>query len=275
MAEQHTFPFSFKHRFPEWQTEFEAVLLEGDSQKLSQRVEVAEAAIRLRLKSVVNSADGNIERVAISDARRLMALVQDVDSLLETKLNWHNNNRPPDQLPSGPGVLTALSGWRADYNPCRPFEKLLLNVAEDKGLISSAKHEAAPNLNCHEETNDPSGLKKNLSILRPSKMILSHIPESEFPNEPTLTEPSAVHQGLNPGDRVEGVGNFGKPLGEFGTVEQANDDEAIVKWDDDGRMTIRQPWLQKIQSASKTPRIEPHRTLVAGLLRPTADGSKG
>ena len=209
---------------------------------MSQRVEVAEAAIRLRLKSVANSADGNIERVAISDARKLMTLVQDADSLVETKLNWHNNNRSPDQLPSDARALIALSGCRSDYNPRRPFEKLVLNVAEHNGLISAAKQEAATNLNCHEEINYPSNLSKmNLAIPTPSKLILSHSSESEFPNEPTLTEPSAVHQGLNPGDRVEGLGNFGKPLGEFGTVEQANDDEAIVKWDDDGRMTIRQP----------------------------------
>jgi hypothetical protein len=39
---------------------------------------------------------------------------------------------------------------------------------------------------------------------------------------------------LSPRDRVEGLGNFGKPNGEFGTVERANEDDAVVKWDDDG-----------------------------------------
>ena len=51
---------------------------------------------------------------------------------------------------------------------------------------------------------------------------------------------------LTPGDRVEGLGNFGKPTGELGTVEQANEDDAVVKWDEDGRMRLRQPWLKKI-----------------------------
>jgi hypothetical protein len=51
---------------------------------------------------------------------------------------------------------------------------------------------------------------------------------------------------LNPGDRVEGLGNFGIPTGELGTVERANEDDAVVKWDDDGRMRIRQPWLKKL-----------------------------
>jgi hypothetical protein len=36
------------------------------------------------------------------------------------------------------------------------------------------------------------------------------------------------------------------PTGELGTVEKATEDDAIVKWDDDGRMKIRQPWLKKI-----------------------------
>jgi len=34
--------------------------------------------------------------------------------------------------------------------------------------------------------------------------------------------------------------NFGKPTGEFGTVERANEDDAVVKWDDDGCMRLRQ-----------------------------------
>ena len=35
--------------------------------------------------------------------------------------------------------------------------------------------------------------------------------------KPALAEPPATDQDLNPGDRVEGLGNFGKPTGEFGT----------------------------------------------------------
>jgi hypothetical protein len=29
-------------------------------------------------------------------------------------------------------------------------------------------------------------------------------------------------------------------------AEQANEDDAVVKWDDDGRMRLQQPWLKKI-----------------------------
>jgi hypothetical protein len=67
-----------------------------------------------------------------------------------------------------------------------------------------------------------------------------------LPKAPRLVEPSATCQELNPGDRVEGLGNSGKPTGEFGTLEQANEDDAVVEWDDDDRMRLRQPWLKKV-----------------------------
>jgi hypothetical protein len=35
-----------------------------------------------------------------------------------------------------------------------------------------------------------------------------------------LSEPSATGEALTPGDRVEGLGNFGRPTGEFGTVSE-------------------------------------------------------
>ena len=77
---------------------------------------------------------------------------------------------------------------------------------------------------------------------------LSHpgaTPDSERAKKPHLTEPPPSDQEAIPGDRVEGLGDFGKPTGEIGTVEQANEDDAVVKWDDDGRMRLRQPWLKK------------------------------
>ena len=78
---------------------------------------------------------------------------------------------------------------------------------------------------------------------------LSHpgaTPDSERAKRPPLAEPSAANQDLSPGDRVEGLGNFGKLTREFGTVEQTNEDDAVVKWDDDGRTRLRQPWLKKV-----------------------------
>src|ERR1700676_3406460 len=70
--------------------------------------------------------------------------------------------------------------------------------------------------------------------------------ESDRAKRPRLVQPPAPNSELNPGDRVEGLANFGKPTGEFGTVEQTNEDDALVKWDDDGRMRLRQPWLKKV-----------------------------
>ena len=70
--------------------------------------------------------------------------------------------------------------------------------------------------------------------------------DSDRAKKPRLAEPPANDQELNPGDRVEGLGNFGKPTGEFGTVEQANEDDAVVKWDDAGRMRLPQPSLKKV-----------------------------
>jgi hypothetical protein len=78
---------------------------------------------------------------------------------------------------------------------------------------------------------------------------LSHrgaTPDSDRARRPPLVEPAASGQQLNPGDRVEGLGDFGMPTGELGTVERANEDDAVVKWDDDGRVRLQQPWLRKV-----------------------------
>jgi hypothetical protein len=92
--------------------------------------------------------------------------------------------------------------------------------------------------------------KKPIPKLRKSpEPPLSHrgaIPDSDRAKRPPLAEPPATGEELSPGDRVEALGNFGTPTGEVGTVERANDEDAVVKWDDDGRMRIRQPWLKKV-----------------------------
>jgi hypothetical protein len=70
--------------------------------------------------------------------------------------------------------------------------------------------------------------------------------DADRARKPRLADPSPSGTQLTPGDRVEGLGDFGKPTGEFGTVERANEEDAVVKWDDDGRMRLRQPWLKKV-----------------------------
>ena len=70
-------------------------------------------------------------------------------------------------------------------------------------------------------------------------------PDSDRAKKPRLAElPS--NEELNPGDRVEGLGNFGKPTGDFGTIQQTNEEDAIVEWDGDGRTRLHKPWLKKI-----------------------------
>jgi len=71
-------------------------------------------------------------------------------------------------------------------------------------------------------------------------------PDAHRAKKPPLAEPAATYEELSPGDRVEGLGNFGKPTGEIGTVERTNEEDAVVKWDDDGRTRLHQPWLKKI-----------------------------
>jgi hypothetical protein len=91
--------------------------------------------------------------------------------------------------------------------------------------------------------------KPTPKLRRAPQPPLSHpgaTPDSDRAKKPPLAEPPATDQELNPGDRVEGLGNFGKRTGEFGTVEQSNEEDAIVKWDDDGRKRLHQPSLKKV-----------------------------
>jgi hypothetical protein len=86
-------------------------------------------------------------------------------------------------------------------------------------------------------------------LRKASQPPLSHaraVPDTDRAKRPPLSEPAATGQELAPGDRVEGLGDFGRPTGEFGTVERTNEEDAVVKWDDDGRMRLHQPSLKKI-----------------------------
>ena len=78
-----------------------------------------------------------------------------------------------------------------------------------------------------EETLMIHGAKKPTPKLgkapQPPLSRAGAIPDSDRAKRPPLSEPSATGQELTPGDRVEGLGNFGKPTGEIGTVERAND----------------------------------------------------
>ena len=62
-------------------------------------------------------------------------------------------------------------------------------------------------------------------------------------------KPPLAETGLPPvecGDRIKEIGVFGSLTGEAGTVIVANEHEAVVKWDDDGRELLRQSYLVKM-----------------------------
>jgi hypothetical protein len=99
--------------------------------------------------------------------------------------------------------------------------------------------------NMTDSTNNPTA-----KLHKAPQPPLSHpgaTPDSDRARKPPLVEPSPTSEELSPGDRVEGLGDFGKPTGELGTVQQANEDDALVKWDNDGRVRVHQPSLKKIQ----------------------------
>ena len=75
--------------------------------------------------------------------------------------------------------------------------------------------------------------------------------DADRAKKPPLADPSATNEELRPGDRVEGLGNFGKPTGEIGTVERTNEEDAVAKWDDDGRTRLHQPSLKKVYPATR------------------------
>jgi hypothetical protein len=70
-------------------------------------------------------------------------------------------------------------------------------------------------------------------------------PDSERARRPPLVQLPADGEELTRGDRVEGLDDFGKPSGEFGTVQRSKEDEAEVKWDDDGCVRVRLSSLRK------------------------------
>ncbi len=96
--------------FPTWQNEVEAVLLEVELRNLPQRLEVAKAAVTLRLKDLVDDSKSRLERVAIADAKKLIVLVQEVNAVLDDKQHDLNIQTVSDGTHGYRGALDALSG---------------------------------------------------------------------------------------------------------------------------------------------------------------------
>jgi hypothetical protein len=72
-------------------------------------------------------------------------------------------------------------------------------------------------------------------------------PDAYRAKKPPLVEPPPPRSDLKPGDRVAGLSDFGRPTGLFGIVERTNEDDAVVKWEGDGRVRVHQIWLKKLE----------------------------
>ena len=64
-------------RFPDWQNEFEAAVIEFDPLKLPQMVEVAENAIFTRWAQLMDNTDARDEREALVDAMHILWALKD------------------------------------------------------------------------------------------------------------------------------------------------------------------------------------------------------
>jgi hypothetical protein len=62
------------------------------------------------------------------------------------------------------------------------------------------------------------------NIQAEKKLLLVHL--NPLPSEPNARDPA------------ERLGNFGKPTGELGRVEQPNEDDVLVEWDGGGHMRL-------------------------------------
>jgi hypothetical protein len=94
----------------------------------------------------------------------------------------------------------------------------------------------------------PTNLAPKLSkVAQPPLAYPAATADSDRAQRPPLASPKLIGEELNPGDRVEGLGNFGKPTGDVGTVRQSNEVDAVVQWDGDGEMRLGRAWLKKIQ----------------------------
>jgi hypothetical protein len=76
MADEKHSPPSSSPLFPAWQREYEAALHEMDTTRLFKCVEVAEAAVLLRLEAIRKDSDHHAEREAIADALNHLELLK-------------------------------------------------------------------------------------------------------------------------------------------------------------------------------------------------------
>lgn len=68
-------------RFPEWQAQYKAALLETDSGKLPKFIVAAEQAILVRLHALAGKVDHGEERLAMTDALHALRFLKGSISL--------------------------------------------------------------------------------------------------------------------------------------------------------------------------------------------------
>lgn len=64
-------------KFPEWEPQYKAALLEVDRAKLRERVAAAEAALRQRMRAIFGRTDGDTERQAIGKALSALRVLKE------------------------------------------------------------------------------------------------------------------------------------------------------------------------------------------------------
>ena len=64
-------------RFPEWEPQYKAAILEADLAKLLERVAAAEGAIRQRMRAIFGRTDGDTERQAIGKALAALCVLKE------------------------------------------------------------------------------------------------------------------------------------------------------------------------------------------------------
>jgi len=64
-------------KFPDWEPQYKAAVLEVDQAKLLERVAAAEAAIRHRMRAIIGRTDGVTEREAIGNALSALSVLKE------------------------------------------------------------------------------------------------------------------------------------------------------------------------------------------------------
>ena len=64
-------------KFPEWEPQYRAAVLEVDQTKLLERVGTAEVAILQRMRAILSRTDGDMERQAIGKALSALSLLKE------------------------------------------------------------------------------------------------------------------------------------------------------------------------------------------------------